>query len=259
MESEPLFVPDGPRFLPTKLTRGPWSPDGLHGGAVAALAARVLEQAADGDGLQMVRFSLELLTSVPVAPLAVSVQPVRPGRRISVTDVTIEADGRPVALARGVRIRTTATGASTAAEAPPEFPENPMAPVHITDGYRAFHNGAVEFRFVRGAFNELGPAVVWFALVAPVLPGEDPSPWVRAVAAADFANGVSGELDFTRHLFVNTDLTVSLFRPPEGPWVCLEAATRLGTPGIGTTETTLWDRAGRIGTSLQSLYREERP
>ena len=30
------FVPDGPRLVPTDRARGPWTPDSLHGGPVAA-------------------------------------------------------------------------------------------------------------------------------------------------------------------------------------------------------------------------------
>ena len=38
-------------------------------------------------------------------------------------------------------------------------------------------------------------------------------------------NGVSHVPDFRTHLFVNTGLTVTLLRDPEGPWVLLDART----------------------------------
>ena len=88
--------------------------------------------------------------------------------------------------------------------------------------------------------------------------GEEPSPWQRAAAAADFGNGVSAELDFDVELFINPDLTVSVHRPPVGEWVCLDARTRFGTPGIGAAESELWDAEGRIGRSVQSLVVEVR-
>ena len=34
-----LFVADHDRFVPTELARGPWDPNALHGGPVAALVA----------------------------------------------------------------------------------------------------------------------------------------------------------------------------------------------------------------------------
>ena len=90
----------------------------------------------------------------------------------------------------------------------------------------------------------------------PVVAGEEPSPEQRAVAVADFGNGISSELDFATSIFINPDLTVHLVRPPEGEWVCLDARTRFGPPGTGLAESALWDGRGRIGRSLQSLYVE---
>ena len=68
----PLFVPDGRRLVPTERARGPWSPDALHGGPVAALVARAAETVPGGEELQLVRITLELLRPVPMAPLAVT-------------------------------------------------------------------------------------------------------------------------------------------------------------------------------------------
>ncbi len=101
-----------------------------------------------------------------------------------------------------------------------------------------------------------GPATAWFRLRYPVVLGEEPSPWQRAVAAADFGNGVGAELDFGSSRFINPDLTVSIHRPPVGEWVCLSSRTRFGTPGIGATESELWDGHGRIGRAVQNLLVE---
>ena len=90
----------------------------------------------------------------------------------------------------------------------------------------------------------------------PVVAGEVPTPDQRAVAASDFGNGISAELDFRTDLFINPDLTVSLDRLPEGEWVCLDATTRFGAPGIGLAESSLWDLRGRIGRAVQLLVVE---
>ena len=37
-----FFVPDGDRFLPTDLARGPWSADATHAGPPAALLGRAV-------------------------------------------------------------------------------------------------------------------------------------------------------------------------------------------------------------------------
>ena len=101
-----------------------------------------------------------------------------------------------------------------------------------------------------------GPSTVWFRLRCPVVAGEEPTPWERVAAVADFGNGICSELDFTTTTFVNADLTVSVHRPPVGEWVCLEARTHFGTPGIAAAESALWDADGRIGRALQHLVVE---
>jgi hypothetical protein len=258
-EADALFVPDGDHVVPTERSRGPWSPDALHGGPVAALVAGSVEALSGGDGLQLVRIGLELLRPVPVAPLFVTSMVARPGRRVQLVDTVVEADGVEVAWSRALRIRAAdadvrePTVPEDPAPAPPEHgvtsPTDPKA-------YRAFHNGGMEMRFVEGRFDALGPATAWFRLRCPVVLGTATSPWQRAAAAADFGNGVSAEIPFATSLFINPDLTVSVHRPPLGEWVCLRARTRFGTPGIGAAESELWDRHGRIGRAVQSLLVE---
>ena len=259
-----LFVPDGEHLVPTDLARGPWSPDALHGGPVAALAARAAERCVPAGDLQLVRVTLELLRPVPTAPLSVSASVVRPGRKVQLVEVSVGAAGTEVARAHALAIRRTPDGrpdgrpeVPTVAEDPaPAPPEAGITTPSLTDAYPAFHNGGMEIRFVKGRFDEPGPATVWFRLRCPVVAGEEPTPWERAAAAADFGNGVSAELDIGTHVFINPDLTVSLHRPPVGEWVCLDARTRFGTPGIGVAESALWDVEGRVGRAVQNLLVE---
>jgi hypothetical protein len=117
----------------------------------------------------------------------------------------------------------------------------------------AFHSHAVDHRFVEGHFDEPGPATDWIRLRVPVVAGEDPSPWQRAAAAADFGNGLSGILDPAVFTYINPDLTVTLTRPPAGEWVCLRSATRLGVDGVAVAESVLFDEQGRIGRAAQTL------
>jgi hypothetical protein len=117
---------------------------------------------------------------------------------------------------------------------------------------------AVEWRFVRGSFEEPGPATGWCRLKVPLVEGEDPTPLQRVLVAADFGNGISGAVDFRSYVFINVDLTVHLHRPPEGEWVCLEAATAVDPMGTGLAGTTLYDRRGSIGRSAQSLLVQPR-
>lgn len=255
-----LFVPDGGSFLPTDLARGPWTPKALHGGTVAALVARAVERCSPEGGQQLTRLTLELLRPVPMARLQVTAFLVRPGKKVQLVDAVVESGGVEIAWARALRIRVhpeedRVTSTVADEDAPPTPDQGIVTPASF-DGYPAFHNQGMEIRFVRGRFDQLGASAAWFRLRCPVVAGEAPSPFQRAAAAADFGNGISAELDFKTHVFINPDLTVSVVRPPVGEWICLDARTRFGTPGIGVAASVLWDREGRIGRALQSLLVE---
>ena len=256
-----LFVPDGLRLVPTDRARGPWSPDSLHGGPVAAVVARETERSAPvDDGLRMTRLTLELLRPVGTAPLTVKGVVARPGRRVQVIDTVVEQGGVEVAWGRAVRIRfdpsLVVPEPSRPEDPAPDPPEAGIEVASSLDRYLGFHNGGVGIRYVSGRLDRPGPATAWFRLLVPVVAGEAPSPEQRAVAAADFGNGISAELNFATSVFINPDLSVHLLRPPVGEWICLDARTRFGPPGTGAAESALWDTRGRIGRAVQSLYIE---
>jgi len=256
-----LFEPHGEELVPTDLARGPWSPESLHGGPVAAAVTRATERAVPADdGLRIVGLTLELVRPVGTAPLATSTRLSRPGRKVQVLDTVVTQAGTEVAWGRTVRIRVDPSGPELRPTVPEdEAPSPPATGVEVPSnvgGYPAFHNAAVDIRYVSGRIDRPGPATAWFRLRVPVVAGEEPTPVQRAMAVADFGNGIGSELEFGSSLFINPDLTVYLHRPPAGPWVCLDARTRFGPPGTGMAESALWDEQGRIGRALQSLYVE---
>jgi hypothetical protein len=124
-------------------------------------------------------------------------------------------------------------------------------------GQEVGYHTAMEFRFVTGAFLELGPATVWARMRHPLVAGEAPSPLSRALVAADSGNGVSASLDYQQWRFINPDLTVYLLRHPAGDWVALEAATTAAA-GIGLADAALHDEQGPIGRSAQALFVDRR-
>ncbi len=100
-----LFQPDGANVVPTEFARGPWTPDALHGGPVAALLARAVESIPTDEPMHVTRLTVELLRPVPLAPLSVSASVVRPGRKVQLVDARISSGDREVAWARALRIR----------------------------------------------------------------------------------------------------------------------------------------------------------
>jgi hypothetical protein len=256
-----VLAPD--RFLPTELARGPWDPGALHGGPVAALAARAAEQLTQGAGLALTRLTVDLLRPVPLTPLRVAPAVTRAGRKVQLIGVDIGTDdGTVVARASALLVRTAPLAMPEGLEYPavPPGPDagRPPGPFAGVADVVAFHRDGVELRFVKGDFGEPGPAHVWIRLLAPLVAGEETSPAVRAVALADFGNGVSSVLPWELYRFVNADLTVSLSRPPAGEWVCLDAHTYPGPDGIGLGESALFDAGGFIGRATQSLLLEAR-
>jgi hypothetical protein len=112
---------------------------------------------------------------------------------------------------------------------------------------------AMEWRGAGGGFFEPGPAAVWMRARVPLVEGEEPSPLARVLLAADSGNGISSVASPRDYLFINTELTVHLFRLPIGEWVCVDAVSRIDPSGVGVAESILWDEVGRIGRGNQSL------
>lgn len=245
------------RYLPTEAARGPWSPDSLHGGPVGALLAGAVEPLlAD---LHPARATLELIRPVPVAPLTITTELIRPGKKVRMADGTMATeDGTVVATIRLLGIRREPTPLPDGAmpdETPPSMPSAAPGGEEFAAqvGYDAFHNIGVEHRFVAGSFKEPGPSTDWIRLRVPVVAGDAASALQRVMAAADFGNGISSVADFTSMLFINPDLTVHLHRLPAGEWVCLDAASTLAEHGVGLAQSALWDEQGPLGRALQSL------
>ena len=250
-----FFTRRGDAFQPSELTRGPWDPEAQHAGPPAALLARALERAGDPDGKQIGRVTYEILKPVPLEELHVEARVVRPGRSVELLEASLTAPAGEVMRAAAWRLRTEAVDLDPApAIEPPEHgPGDGQPRDFFPTGAEAGYHTAMEYRFVTGAFLEPGPAIVWMRMLHPLVDGEQPSPLQRVAIAADSGNGVSAALDYRRFLFINTDLTVHLHRPPEGDWVCLDAVTRPEAHGVGMADTLLWDERGRIGRAAQTL------
>jgi hypothetical protein len=242
----------GHAFVPSELTRGPWDPGAQHAGPPSALLGR----AVDIDGWLVGRITIEVLRPVPLAPLAVTSEVVRPGRNVELVAAVLSAAGsdpRPIARALAWRLKIDDAVQPLADEPPPAGPaagvERPFFPTGQAVGYHT----AMEYSFVEGAFTERGPARVWLRMRQPLVAGEPVSPLARVLVAADSGNGVSAALDYREHLFINTELTVHLVREPAGEWVHLDAVTRVGPHGVGLSETVLHDESGRLGRAAQTL------
>ena len=246
----------GEGYLATELTRGPWDAGSQHAGPPAALLGRELELLPEAGAFQLGRITYEILRPLPIGPVAVAANVLRPGRRVQLVEAELSAAGEVLMRATAWRLRTAELElpeGSLGAPQPPPPPETGEGggffPIEHELGYHA----AMEVSFVSGGFMELGPARVWLRMRCPLVDDEEPTPLQRVLIAADVGNGVSAALDFRRFLFLNVELTVHLERMPEGEWIYLDAVTRPRSSGIGLTESVLCDREDRIGRAQQTL------
>jgi hypothetical protein len=259
MKPEAFFLPDGDRFVATELTRGPWDAAAQHGGPPAALLGTLLERCEGRDDMMVVRVTFEILRPVPLAPLTASVKLVRPGRSVHVLEGSLFAAGEEVLRARAVRIRTAQVDVPEPPSEALPGPEQGRPPRYFPVKFDVGYHTAMEATFLRGNFDDLGPATAWMRMRHPLIAGEPTTPLARVLVAADSGNGLSSALDYRRFIFINPDLTVYLHRYPAGEWVCLDAATTATDRGVGLAVSTISDVHGPIGRGLQSLFITPRP
>ena len=257
-----VFTPDGDALVPSVHARGPWEAGSMHGGAPTAMLARAIEALETPAPMRVVRLAVEFPRAVPLEPVVATARLTRPGRKLALAEARLTTlDGTEVLRANATLLRrgevAIPESARIADDAVPGPEHGELA--HWTGGEETagFHLTAIELRFARGDWGR-GPALGWFRFALPLVAGETPTPLQRAVAFADFGNGLSRALDFRTHLFVNTDLTVHLHREPVGEWVALDARTDLDAAGIGQATSILRDERGRIGVAAQSLFVDAR-
>jgi hypothetical protein len=262
---EAFYEPVGEHFRATALTRGPWDPGAQHAGPPAGLVARELErlpEEGEGPPARIGRITYEILRPVPITTLEVSARIVKPGRRVELCEATLADENGVLMRASAWRLRTAGVELPDAipglgSDGPPG-PETAEQGDFFPTGQDVGYHTAMDYRFVSGRFMEPGPATVWMRMRVPLVAGEEPSPLVRVMTAADSGNGVSAALDWREFLFINVDLTVHLHRHPAGEWVCLDALTLPEETGLGLADTLLRDERGRIGRAAQTLLVDRR-
>ncbi|HTR89230.1 MAG TPA: thioesterase family protein [Solirubrobacteraceae bacterium] len=249
-------------FEPTRHARGPWDPNALHGGAPAALIGRALQRTGPGEQLPVAQMRVEFLRPIPFAPLSLTTDILRRGRRVQELGAWLHAGEELICRAQALRIQPIPAGLPGAGPepAPPlAGPEQGQSVEFALNGQivDSFAVTAMEMRWLDTPWA-LGPGRVWMRMRRPLVPGEQPSPLVRLLATADFPNGVSAELPFDRYLFINADLSVHLWREPVGEWIGLDARTYLPAGGMGTSESVIHDQHGPVGRGFQALVVQPR-
>jgi Thioesterase-like superfamily len=256
-----FYERSGDGFVATELTRGPWDPGAQHAGPPSGLIGREIEKLEDAGDFHVGRVTFEILKPVPIGPVRVEAEVVRPGRSVQMVEATLSGEDGELMKARAWRLRKSEIEIPddvVSTPPPPPGPEEGSQPDFFETGQSVGYHTAMEWRSVGGGFLEPGPATVWMRMKCELVVGEEPTPLQRTLVAADVGNGISAVLDWRRYLFINVDLSVHLERMPEGEWICVDAVTLPQPDGVGTAESVLSDQRGRIGRAAQALLIAER-
>jgi hypothetical protein len=256
-----FYVPDGARFVPSELTRGPWDRRFQHGGPVAALLARSMERSLAGEPerWRLARITVELARPAPIEPCAVRAETVRIGRRVATLVAELGSSDRLIARASGLFVRELDHDPPQVIHADRLLPGPAQSPgLHLPFFIEPVgYHTAMELRQAHGHFGS-GKLACWMRMGVPLVAGEATPPSARVLVAADSGNGVSMALDPGAWTFLNADLVVTLQRLPRGDWIGMDAATLIEHGGVGLADTGLYDEQGPIGRGTQTLVIEPR-
>ncbi len=254
----PFLRRDGERFLPNPEAVGPWGPGTMSGMVVSGLVGLAAEQAAGGNGFRGARLTVDLIRMATLDELTVSRRLLRDGRRLRLVDVVIEQNGRDVAHGRGVFVRGSETPPGEVWSDPVTMP-TPPADESWQAGPRVFSDGGTTAADNFSAWQDpTRRKYMWFRLDRDLVEGESMSGFVRAACVADATNPLtnwgSAGLEF-----VNSDVSMTLARTPQGPLVGLAARDRQVETGVSVGTATMHDLAGPVGACVVTALASEVP
>jgi hypothetical protein len=258
-----FFVPVGEtepgteRFSSTERTTSLWAPTMQHGAPPSALLLRALERVAARSDVRVTRVVVELLGPVPITDIVVKSWVERPGKNIELVAAELwatTATGVERAVARGTAWRmTTEDTAAVTHAADQRLAPLSDASLHSWGGrWKSGYLDNIEVQAL-GDVAADGPGLVWARPTTALILGEAMTPLERLFSIADIANGVGASLDLDQWTFLNTDLTVHVFRIPEGEWVGVAAETSVGPDGVAMSAGVLHDEHGPVGRIAQTV------
>lgn len=244
---------DDGRFRATDHVGGAWELSEQHIAPALGLLVHQVELDRDrrrDDALQVVRISFDILGTVPVGEVDVTVQVARPGRTIELVEAVLAHAGRSVVVLRAWLLE----GRDTAALRGTPLPRIPGPDqVPVWDPASVWPGGFIRSVDLRRDQDEPGRARFWVRTDLPLVDGEAVSPLARLCGLLDIANGMTVRVDPREVAFPNVDLTAHFFRVPRGDWLGCDTSVSFGPTGVGLTTSVLHDQEGPFGTLNQAL------
>ncbi len=248
-----FFRTDGDALVPTPVAQSMWDTNQVHGVAISAALGRALELRVAQAGraeLRPARLTVDLFRAATMDPFHISTEVVREGRRICLVDALLTQDGTRVARASAVFL---APSAATEGEvwAPTDRPSpSPAGIAPPTDEPHVpyFHSDTAGWSQDFGDHQNASRKQSWNSAVR-VVADEPITPFQAAAAAADGASLVT---NWGSHgvEHINTDITLTLARRPDGVEIGLSAMDRVESDGIAVGTAAVFDRSGPLGTAV---------
>jgi hypothetical protein len=257
-----MFTADGDALVPTDIARSMWSGNQMHGVAVSGALARSAEtclRELGRDDVRPARWTVELFRPATMDPCQVSTSVVREGRRLVLVDTVMRQDGTDVARASGLFLAPSQapTGEVWMPRHQPAPPSTAEVPPSDEPRVPFFESGSGWSQSFPEHQNAQRKSTWQTGL--PVVAGEQPSGFLVAASVADSASmllhwGTEGVQ------YINTDITLTLARPPYGVEVGLVATDRVEADGIAVGTVGVLDRHGQVGCiTVTALANARRP
>jgi hypothetical protein len=238
------FLPDGETFHPSRDAVSRWGADHLGGPAVVGLAAWALERDFGLDGFLPTRLTADLFKVARRTPTLVRTRLVRDGRRIRNSECEILQGEAVVARATMVQYRTSAPPPGQEWVGPAEFGPRPV----VTGPMYLVGSDDAGWSQIGGHHQNTSRKRVYHRTL-DVVAGHEPSPFVRAVVAAEATSLVSN-LGTHGVGYINGDLTVAISRLPEGCDIGVQGDSHWCSEGISIGGATLFDERGPFGIGM---------
>ncbi|MFC7448510.1 thioesterase family protein [Rhodococcus daqingensis] len=242
------------RFAPTSHAGGAWAADEQHFSPLAGLVVHEIERTRASEGrpaLPMGRIGFDILGRIAFEEFDIHVETVRPGRTIELVRATVVIAGRAVVSAQAWFLADLDTAVVAGGE-PDRLPD-PESASRWSMG-SVWPGGYVASLDTRQVGTpSAGRATAWASTSVDLVVGERAGNLASFLALVDTANGVGVRQDPTEWMFPNLDLTIHLYRQPEGGWTGLDTTVTFGSTGQGLTSTILHDVHGPVGCAQQIL------
>ena len=235
-------------FSPTINCEGAWTTEDYHFASLAGLIAHETERHHAREGMQLSRISYDILGRLPLDDVTVTTKVLRPGKKIELVETTATIQDRTAIIARTWYLAEHDSSSGMADESP-RYPAPEETDVVQFSHY--WGGGFIRQLQCHTIGDEPPLEFAWLTSPNVIVAEDERNEVAEFISRVDVANGVSYRVSPEKWAFPNVDLTIHLYRRPQGAWTGLEARNHWGPAGAGVTSTVLHDVHGPLGRAEQ--------